>query len=114
MGNDKDFEDIFYRPLTGLLRETDLVIAISSSGNSKNIIKAVKYAKEMKVPVIGLSGFFGGELKELSDAKIHISTQPGEYFTVEPVHAVVLHELAEYFKEYFNELVRRLTLKRVS
>ena len=107
VANDSSYEEVFFRSLTSHLREPDLVIAISSSGKSPNIIKAVRYAKEMRVPVIGLSGFDGGELNELADAKIHIKTEGGEYFIVEPLHSVVLHELADYFKGYFDSLVRR-------
>src|SRR5258708_4784343 len=58
--NDIGFDMVFAGPLEAMLEDTDVVIAISSSGNSANIIKAVEVAKKHKVPVICLSGFDGG------------------------------------------------------
>src|SRR3989344_767273 len=60
--NDVGYDMIFAGPLENTLDDSDVVIAISSSGNSPNIIKAVEIAKKRKVPVIGLSGFDGGKL----------------------------------------------------
>src|SRR3989344_9290424 len=77
--NDIGYEMVFAGPLRNYIMENDTVIAISSSGNSPNIIKAVDLAKSYKVPVIGLSGFDGGKLNALSDAKILIKTDPGKY-----------------------------------
>lgn len=103
--NDIGYDMVFAGPLKNYLRDSDVVVAISSSGTSPSIIKAVKMAKEYRVPIIGLSGFNGGELKELADAKIHIQTEPGEYELVEGVHAVILHMIIKYFKEYFDHLI---------
>src|SRR5690606_31295104 len=68
--NDVGFDMVFAGPLQNYLQETDCVIAISSSGKSPNIIKAVELAKSRHIPVIGLSGFDGGPLNQLADAKI--------------------------------------------
>lgn len=103
--NDIGFDMVFAGPLRNYLQDTDVIIAISSSGNSANIIKAVELAKERKVPVIGLSGFDGGKLNELADAKITVPTEKGNYFIVEGVHGVVLHLMVKYFKDYFNHMV---------
>ena len=105
--NDVGYDMVFAGPLQNYLQDSDVVIAISSSGNSPNVIKAVELAKERKVPVIGLSGFDGGKLNELSDAKILVRTEKGEYGIVEGVHGVILHLMTEYFKDYFGHLVEK-------
>lgn len=102
--NDIGYDMVFAGPLHNYLQDSDLVIAISSSGNSTNVIKAVKIAKKRKVPIIALSGFDGGRLNELADAKILITTVKGEYGVVESVHGTILHLMTEYFKDYFDDL----------
>ncbi len=106
-GNDVGFDTIFSGPLENYLREGDCLIAISSSGNSANIIKAVELGKRNHVPVIGLSGFDGGALNELADAKILVATAKGKYEIVEGIHAVILHMMTKYFQDYFDHLVAR-------
>jgi len=107
--NDIGFEMVFVGPLRNYLQDSDVVIAISSSGNSPNVLRAVEFAKSQKVPVIGLSGFDGGKLKELADAKIHISTEKGDYFIVEGIHTVILHMIVKYFQNYFDHLAEKET-----
>ncbi len=102
--NDIGFEMVFAGPLKNYIREGDTLIAISSSGNSLNIIKAVELAKEYKIPIIGISGFDGGLLNQLADAKVMVKTQKGEYELVEGIHAVILHLITKYFKNYFDYL----------
>jgi D-sedoheptulose 7-phosphate isomerase len=102
--NDVGYDHVFAGPLKNYLQDSDAVIAISSSGNSINVIKAVELARSRHVPVIGLSGFDGGLLNTLSDAKVLVSTDRGEYGVVESVHGVVLHLMTQYFKDYFNHL----------
>lgn len=103
--NDIGYEMVFAGPLRNYMQETDVVIAISSSGNSPNVIKAVELAKKNKLPVIGLSGFDGGKLNELADAKILVATSKGEYEIVEGVHDVILHMMTRYFKDYFDHVI---------
>ena len=103
--NDTGYDMVFAGPLKNYIQENDTVIAISSSGKSPNIIKAVELAREFKVPVIGLSGFDGGRLNELADAKILVSTEKGEYEVVESVHGTILHLITRYFVNYFDHLV---------
>jgi D-sedoheptulose 7-phosphate isomerase len=105
--NDVGFDMIFAGPLQNYLQEADCIIAISSSGKSPNIIKAVELAKSRHIPIIGLSGFDGGKLNELADAKIIIKTKPGAYTIVESVHHAILHLMTEYFQEYFDHLNER-------
>lgn len=103
--NDAGFDMVFAGPLQNYIQDSDTVIAISSSGNSPNVVRAVELAKSHKIPVIGLSGFDGGRLNELADAKIHIATPKGEYEIVESVHGTILHLMTKYFKDYFDYLV---------
>lgn len=102
--NDVGYDMVFAGPLQNYLQDKDIVIAISSSGNSPNVIKAVQLAKKNMLPVIGISGFDGGELNKLADAKILVPTKKGEYELVEGVHDVILHLMTKYFKDYFNHL----------
>jgi len=99
--NDVGYEMVFAGPLQNYLQESDCVIAISSSGNSPNIIKAVDLAKKHHVPVIGLSGFDGGKLNERADVKILVKTKKGRYSVVEGIHAVILHLITQYFQDQF-------------
>lgn len=105
--NDIGFDMVFAGPLKNYLRDSDIVIAISSSGNSPNVIKAVELAKTYKIPVIGLSGFDGGKLNELADAKIHIRSEKGDYELVESVHGFILHLMTRYFREYFEHVAQK-------
>lgn len=106
--NDVGFDMIFAGPLQNYIQDGDVIIAISSSGNSPNIIKAVELAKSRNVPVIGVSGFdVSNKLNQLADAKIHVPTEKGQYEVVEGVHGVILHLMTRYFKDYFGHLVER-------
>ena len=105
--NDIGYDMIFAGPLKNYIQETDVLVAISSSGNSSNIIKAVKVAKEFGIPVIALTGFDGGELLPLADVKILVSTAKGEYEIVESIHSAIFHLIVKYFKNYFDHLVER-------
>lgn len=102
--NDVGFDMVFAGPLENYLQDSDIVIAISSSGDSPNVIKAVELAKSRMIPVIGISGFDGGRLNKLADAKILVPTPKGEYEIVEGVHCVILHLMTKYFEEYFDLL----------
>jgi D-sedoheptulose 7-phosphate isomerase len=103
--NDVGFNMVFAGPLQNYLKEIDVLIAISSSGNSENIMRAVELARSKQVQVIGISGFDGGRLNVQSDAKILVPTEKGEYELVEGIHAIILHMFTKYFKDYFDYLI---------
>ena len=65
-GNDVSFQDIFVEQLKNVFQKGDLVIAISGSGNSENVIRAVRYANENQGVTLGLCGYRGGKLKDLA------------------------------------------------
>ena len=98
IANDTDFDNIFYLQLKDVLKKEDIVIAISCSGNSPNIIKAIQYANQIGSKVVGFSGFDGGFLKQHSDIKLHIETSKGEYGLVEDSHLILNHILFTYFQ----------------
>ena len=98
ISNDIGFENVFYMQLKNILNPKDIIVAISCSGNSSNIVKAVEYAKEQKCKIIGLTGFDGGELKKLSDINLHLETNKGEYGLVEDAHSIINHLIFSYFK----------------
>lgn len=100
--NDVGYDMIFAGPLKNYIKEGDTVIAISSSGNSPNVIKAVDLAKEYKASVIGVTGFDGGQLNKMADAKILVKSEKGAYELVEGIHSVILHMMTLYFKNAFN------------
>lgn len=97
IANDIGYENIFYAQIKNKIKPNDILIAISCSGNSANILKAVNYAKNQNSTVIGMTGFAGGKLKELSDIKFHIDTQKGEYGLVEDIHMILDHIIYSYY-----------------
>jgi len=100
--NDIGYENIFYMQLKDILKPDDVILAISCSGNSPNIVKAVEYAQEVGATVIGASGFDGGKLKELSDIKFHVNIPKGEYGLVEDVHMILDHIIYSYYIQKGN------------
>ena len=97
IANDIGYDNIFYMQLKDTITPNDTLIAISCSGNSPNIIKAVTYSKNIGSKIVGLTGFDGGELKNLSNISFHIDTQSGEYGLVEDMHMILDHIIYSYF-----------------
>ena len=96
-GNDNGFENVFSEQLKNLMEKGDILFAISASGNSPNIIKAVEYAKGKEGAIIGLTGFDGGKLKELSDVNINIVSE--KYEPIEDLHLIITHMIVTWFKK---------------
>lgn len=97
IANDIGYENIFYAQIKNKIKKDDVLIAISCSGNSANILKAVEYAITQGSTIIGLTGFNGGKLKELSNISFHVDTSKGEYGLVEDVHMILDHILYSYY-----------------
>lgn len=97
IANDIGYDNIFYMQLEGLLKKDDVLIAISCSGNSENITKAVLYANKIGSKVIGITGFDGGQLKEISDINFHVDAPKGEYGLVEDIHMILDHMIYSYY-----------------
>lgn len=98
LGNDLSLEDVFFQQLRNLVNKDDVVVGISGSGNSANVIKAIQYAKECGAKTIGFSGFkTGGKLAELVDYEITV--QDEHYGRIEDIHLMLGHLIADYFFE---------------
>lgn len=91
VANDLCYEDVFVYQLRGRLRPEDLVIAISDSGNSENVVRAVRCAKELGTPTIGITGYSGGKVKELADYPMHVPINDMQ--VTEDVHMMFDHML---------------------
>ena len=101
IANDDGYENIFLQQLQTLAKPEDTIVCISASGNSKNLIKAIEYAKDNNLYIVGLTAFDGGYLKENCDLNIHAPTKIGEYGPAEDLHMVVCGLIGSYFKEKF-------------
>lgn len=109
IGNDEGYENIFVSQLQNLMRDGDLLVAISASGNSPNIIKAVDYVRRKGNTVIGLTGFDGGRLAQLSNINLNVKTPVGEYGPVEDIHMVFDHLIGTYLYRFVrSESIKNL------
>ncbi|MBR9705859.1 D-sedoheptulose 7-phosphate isomerase [Candidatus Pacearchaeota archaeon] len=93
IGNDYGFDKIFERQIKALGEEGDILIAITTSGNSPNIINAIETSRSMKIKTIGLLGKDGGKLKSTSD--IEIITQSDNTPRIQEAHITILHIICE-------------------
>lgn len=98
MGNDYGYESIFSKPMEFLVRKGDLVVAISSSGNSPNIINAIETAKAKEARVITLTGFLpDNRAKQLGDINIYVPCE--KYGIVESIHNLMLQQIVDIIME---------------
>ena len=98
MGNDYGYEYIFSRPLEFLGREGDLLVAVSSSGNSRNIINAINVTKEKKASVITFTGFLpDNKAKQLGDINVYVPCE--KYGIVESIHNLMLQQVVDVIME---------------
>jgi len=97
VGNDYGFEFIFSRFVEGVGKENDVLFAISTSGNSKNVLNAIRVAKEKNMKVIGLTGKTGGEMANLCDVEIRA---PHSEFAdrAQEIHIKVIHSLIDFIE----------------
>lgn len=93
IGNDYGFDAIFERQIEALGNEGDVFIALSTSGNSKNIINAVEKAKKMNIHIIGLLGKDGGKLKNISSVEIIVPSSNTP--RIQEAHLMILHIICE-------------------
>ncbi len=98
IANDIGYEEVFRFQLRNNLEENDVLVAISGSGNSHNVIRAVEYAKEHGCKIIGLTGFSGGKLKELSDISLHAPVNSMQ--VTEDIHMIFDHLMMSIFYKY--------------
>ncbi len=100
LSNDYSYEDVFKMQLQNILEGNDLVIGLSASGNSQNLINGLLYAQKCSVKTFSFLGFDGGRiLKEKIGESLLFETQTGEYGIVENLHLMAVHYLAEKFRK---------------
>ena len=102
IANDFGYDEIFLRQLKVLLEPGDIVVGISASGNSKNIINAFEYAISKGNKTVALTAFDGGRLLKIADHAIHIPTDRGEYGPAEDGHMILDHLIGAFLMRYIQ------------
>lgn len=96
ISNDIGYEEIFVEQMRSIFKPGDVIIVISASGNSNNVIKAAEYAKENGGTSIAWVGFTGGKLREICDLCIHTPNAKGDYGPIEDMHLALGHLIISY------------------
>ena len=99
--NDEGYENVFVKHLANFVEPNDVVIGISASGKSPNVLKAIEYSNKVNALTIGLTGFDGGQLKSLASMNIHVPSDCIE--RVEDIHLVIGHILCTKLRSLANE-----------
>lgn len=109
IANDHGYDKIFELQLRALMREGDVVVGISASGNSPNVLSAIRYANAHGATTVGLTGFDGGELAKICGINVHVPTAKGEYGPVEDVHMIIDHLTSAWLIQ-FNRMAKVVPL----
>ena len=96
IGNDLSYKDVFSESLKNLANPGDLLIVITGSGNSPNIISVIKTARDLQVETLGLLGFNGGKALKILNHKVIVRSE--SYGHIEDIHMIYIHLLTEYLK----------------
>jgi D-sedoheptulose 7-phosphate isomerase len=96
VGNDTSFEDIFVEQMRGRFESGDVLVAISASGNSPNLVKAIDYANQLGGNTVSFTGFLGGKLKEISKVSLYTPNPKGDYGPIEDVHMILNHIIVNF------------------
>ena len=96
VGNDFGFDEIFVRQLKIYGNQGDILVGISASGNSPNVLKAFEYALTVGIHTVSITAFDGGHLKLMADDGIHVPTEPKEYGPAEDAHMILDHLIGSY------------------
>ncbi len=100
LSNDLGYEVAFSRQLRYYLADVDALLVVSSSGNSPNVVEAVKYARDRGVPTIAFVGFDGGALASLAEHVVHVPVE--NYGMAEDTHQSLMHVLTQYLRQRFE------------
>ncbi len=93
ISNDLSYEEIFIEQLKVFLKKEDVVIGISGSGNSANVVKAMSFAKDHGASTVAFCGYKGGKIKDMADLAIHASVQDMEI--TEDIHIIIFHAIKQ-------------------
>ena len=96
LGNDYGFDEIFIRQLKIYGKKGDVLVGISASGNSKNLINAFEYASTSGIKTVALTAFDGGRMKKIADYGVHVPTDKKEYGPAEDLHMILDHLVGNY------------------
>jgi phosphoheptose isomerase len=97
IANDFGYDEVFAFPLARLSRAGDVLMTISASGNSPNIVKAIECANARGLTNIALTGFDGGRARQLAQISLHVDV--GNYGVVEDIHQGLMHVLAQFIRQ---------------
>jgi D-sedoheptulose 7-phosphate isomerase len=100
IGNDYSFDKVFSRQCESLVEEDDVIIAISTSGNSSNVIEGVNSAKKKGAFTISLTGNSGGKLKKISDITIRVPSDQTP--RIQESHRIIIHSICELVEKQFK------------
>ena len=100
VANDMSFDDVFFYQIEDKLREGDLVLAISGSGNSRNVLKAAEYAKGQGIEILAMTGYDGGRLDRLAD--YHLRVPADDMQIAEDLHMGFDHMMMQIFWRYLE------------
>ena len=100
IGNDFGYEEIFVRQLRALGKSGDILIGISASGNSPNLVKAFEYADSVGIRTVAITAFDGGRMKSIASHGVHVPTDLKEYGPAEDAHLVLDHLVSAYLMRY--------------
>lgn len=103
IANDDGYDEVFRQQLRVLLKKDDVVVAISASGNSQNLLHAINFAKEKGAITVGLTAFDGGKLRDTAEFTVHVPTEKGEYGPAEDAHMVLDHLVSNYLSRFVKE-----------
>ncbi len=97
LSNDLGYENMFAEQLQNLIQPGDVLIVLSGSGNSPNVLRAMEYARSQSAEVAALLGFGGGKAMELADLNVLVDSD--DYGVVEDAHLIINHILVEHFRQ---------------
>lgn len=101
VANDIGYEEVFRFPLLNKITDNDLLIGISGSGNSKNVLNAAEYAKECGAKVLAMTGYTGGKLKQMADYVMHVDEMDMQI--AEDLHMTFDHMMMKIFYNYLTK-----------
>ncbi|MDO8313517.1 MAG: SIS domain-containing protein [Sideroxyarcus sp.] len=102
LGNDFGYEEIFARQLRVLGVAGDVVVGISASGNSPNLVRSFEYAKSAGIKTVAITAFDGGKMKQMADECVHVPTAPKEYGPAEDAHMILDHLIGAYLIRFIH------------
>ncbi len=99
VGNDTSFDDIFVEQLRGHFKKGDVIICISASGNSQNVVKAAQFANEKNGTSIAFVGFKGGRLLDTAHVSLYTPNSAGDYGPIEDLHMIFNHFIVNFLSK---------------